>query len=72
MAGHRIELLSLAQRQTAALRLLDDCLAQRMLRAVAAGKAEVTIAGWRETAAVYVKRWAPRLFDRIIRSARVT
>lgn len=48
----------------------DEC-ARRLLRAVARGKDEVLIAG-KERFAVHLKRFFPGLFNRLIRSARVT
>ena len=48
----------------------EEC-ARRMLDAVAAGKEEVLIGG-RELRGVYLKRFAPGLFSRMIRKAKVT
>lgn len=42
------------------------------LRAIAAEKQEALIAGPRETLAVYINKFLPRLFARIIRKAKVT
>ncbi|MCB0572914.1 MAG: SDR family oxidoreductase [Phaeodactylibacter sp.] len=46
--------------------------AQKVLRAISAGKQEVFIGGTREALAIYLNRFLPRLFSRIIRKARVT
>lgn len=46
--------------------------ARKALRAIAAEKEEALIGGFRETLAVYLKRFLPRLLSRIIRSAKVT
>ena len=45
--------------------------AERILRAVELGREEVLIGG-KEKYAVYLKRFLPRLFSRIVRKARVT
>jgi short-subunit dehydrogenase len=49
----------------------SDVFARRMLDAVAAGREEVYIGG-REMMAVHLKRFAPGLFSRFIRRAKVT
>jgi dehydrogenase/reductase SDR family protein 7B len=51
--------------------LLPEVVAKRILRAVERGKNEIYI-GKREVAAIYLKRWVPGLFARIIRNAKVT
>ncbi|NVK22451.1 MAG: SDR family oxidoreductase [Kangiellaceae bacterium] len=48
----------------------DEC-AKRIITAYQQGKAEAYIGG-RETNAVYLKRFFPRLFERIVRKAKVT
>ncbi len=48
-----------------------DACAWKIIAAVEKGKSEVYIGG-RELMGVYIKRFAPGLFDRIIRKARVT
>lgn len=45
--------------------------AQKMLAAIEANKAEAIIAG-KEGAAVYLKRFAPNLFNRVVRRAKLT
>lgn len=45
--------------------------AQKMLRAIERKKNEVYIGGWKEVTAIYVKRFFPDLFARIVRTARV-
>jgi hypothetical protein len=45
--------------------------AEKIIRGVERGKPEIYIGG-RELMGVYFKRFAPRLFDRIIRKTRVT
>jgi short-subunit dehydrogenase len=51
--------------------LAPDLFARRMLDAVEAGRDEIYIGG-RELAGVYLKRFVPGLFARIIRKAKVT
>lgn len=51
--------------------MAPEACAERIVRAVEQGKDEVLVGG-RERFAVYVKRFAPRLFNRVIRKARVT
>ena len=46
--------------------------AARILRAVRKGKEEITIAKGRERMAVWLKRFAPRLLSRIVRTAKTT
>ena len=46
--------------------------ADRILRAVRKGKEEITIAKGRERMAVWLKRFAPRLLSRIVRTAKTT
>lgn len=48
-----------------------DVCAEKIIRGVERGKSEIYIGG-RELMGVYFKRFAPRLFDRIIRKTRVT
>jgi dehydrogenase/reductase SDR family protein 7B len=48
-----------------------DVCAQRILNAIRRRQEEVWIGG-RETYAVYLKRFFPRLFSKIIRKAKVT
>ena len=48
----------------------EDC-ARQIVHAIETGKREVYVAG-KERFAVYVKRWFPGLFARIIRKAKVT
>ncbi len=48
----------------------DEC-AERLLKAVQQGSDQVIIAG-REKAAVYLKRWWPALYRRLIRKMKVT
>ncbi|WP_269532377.1 SDR family oxidoreductase [Chitinimonas sp. BJYL2] len=48
-----------------------DC-ARRILAGLDAGKEEFAVAGLREKLGLYIKRFAPGLFRRIIRNARVT
>lgn len=52
--------------------LSPESFAQKMLRAIAAKKREVVISGTREKLAVYVKRFFPGLFSKIIQKAAVT
>jgi len=52
--------------------MLPAVFAQKMLKAVANDKEEVYIGGLREVAGVYVKRFFPTLFSRIVRKAKVT
>lgn len=46
--------------------------AERIIRAIEQGKPEVVIAGLRERMGVYLRRFVPRLFFRIIRQTPVT
>lgn len=48
----------------------DEC-AERLLKAVQQGRDQVIIAG-REKAGVYLKRWFPALYRRLIRTMKVT
>lgn len=48
----------------------DEC-AERLLKAVQQGSDQVIIAG-REKAGVYLKRWSPALYRRLIRKMKVT
>jgi dehydrogenase/reductase SDR family protein 7B len=45
-----------------------DFCADRIFSAAESGKAETTVVKWRESAALYLNRLGPRLFDRIIRN----
>jgi short-subunit dehydrogenase len=47
-----------------------DACAERIVRAVERGKREVYVGGY-ETIAVYLKRYAPSMFERLLRRARV-
>ena len=49
----------------------EEC-ARRILDGVAAGRDEIVVAGGRERLAVWLKRWAPGLLNRVMRTARVT
>jgi dehydrogenase/reductase SDR family protein 7B len=51
--------------------LLPEVVARRILRAIEGGKNEIYI-GKREVVAIYLKRWLPGVFARIIRKAKVT
>ena len=51
--------------------MLPEVLAQKILRAVEAGKNEVYLGGF-ERFGVYIKRLFPDLFCRMIRNASVT
>jgi len=48
----------------------DEC-AKRMVKAVQQGRDQVIIAG-REGAGIYLKRWSPALYRRLIRKMKVT
>ena len=48
----------------------EEC-ARRMLDGLAAGRDEVVVAGGRERMAVWLKRWAPGVLNRVMRTARV-
>ena len=49
----------------------DEC-ARQIIRAMERAKEEVYISGFREKLAIYIKRFYPALFSRIIRKAKVT
>lgn len=49
----------------------EDC-ARRILRAIEADKLELYVGGGREILGVYLKRYVPALFERIVRNAKVT
>jgi short-subunit dehydrogenase len=49
-----------------------DELAKRMIRAVEKGKDEVYIGGLREVTGIYLKRFIPSLYARIVRKVKVT
>jgi short-subunit dehydrogenase len=51
--------------------LLPSYVARKIADAIKANKKEVYIAGPRETLAIYLKRWVPGLFSRILRKATV-
>jgi len=51
--------------------LTPEALAVKMCNAVAARKEEVYIAGAKETMAIYLKRWVPTIFSKILRKATV-
>jgi dehydrogenase/reductase SDR family member 7B len=46
--------------------------ASRILRALAAGKSELIVAAFRERLAVYLKRFAPSILERMVRRAATT
>ena len=48
----------------------EEC-AERLVKAVQRGRDQVIIAG-REGAGVYLKRWSPALYRRLIRKMKVT
>lgn len=52
--------------------IMPDVLAQKILRAIATGKEELHVAGFRESLAIFVKRFFPRLFSKIVRKAKTT
>lgn len=52
--------------------MLPQVFAQKMLKAVAKDKEEIYIGGLREVAGIYVKRFFPTLFSKIVRNAKVT
>lgn len=52
--------------------LSAETCARRMIRAVERNKEEVYIGGWREVAGIYVKRFFPGLYSRLIRKMAVT
>jgi short-subunit dehydrogenase len=45
--------------------------AKKMIRAIEKKKNEVYIGGWKEVSAIYLKRFLPDLFARIVRTAKV-
>lgn len=45
--------------------------ARKMIHAIVAKKNEVYIGGWKEVTAIYLKRFFPDIFARIVRTARV-
>jgi dehydrogenase/reductase SDR family member 7B len=49
-----------------------DRLAKKILRAVAAKKEEVYFGGFKEVLAIYLKRYTPGLFSKILRKIKVT
>ena len=49
-----------------------DALAERIIRGLDSNKEELLIGGFRELAAVYLKRFFPRLLSRILRKAKLT
>lgn len=51
--------------------LTPEFVAQKIVQAVKAGKRELLVAGWKETMAVYINRFLPGLFARIVRKAKV-
>ncbi|MFZ6001390.1 MAG: SDR family oxidoreductase [Bacteroidota bacterium] len=51
--------------------LLPAYVARKMADAIQSKKQEVYIAGARETLAIYLKRWVPGIFSRILRNATV-
>ena len=57
--------------ETTAHGLLPSEVAHRVVRAVKSKRQEVYIAGTKETMAIYLKRFAPRLFSRILRRSTV-
>ncbi|MDN4164519.1 SDR family oxidoreductase [Cytophagales bacterium LB-30] len=52
--------------------MLPEVFARHMVRAMEKQKEEVYIGGLREVAGVYLKRWWPSLFSRVLRKAKVT
>lgn len=52
--------------------LSPETCARRMIRAVEKGKEEVYIGGWKELMGIYVKRFFPPLYSRLIRKMAVT
>jgi short-subunit dehydrogenase len=51
--------------------LLPSYVAHKMAQAIKGKKNEVYIAGFRETLAIYLKRWVPGIFSKILRNATV-
>lgn len=51
--------------------LTPEHCAQKIIQAVQAKKQEVYIGGWKEVGGVYIKRWFPRLFSRLVRKVAV-
>lgn len=45
--------------------------ASEILQAIRNKKRELVVAGWKETMAIYVNRFLPGLFARIVRKAKV-
>ena len=45
-----------------------DVLAQKLLKGIAAKKNEIIIGGLKETASVYLKRFAPNLLVKLVRN----
>ena len=52
--------------------IMPEVLAQKILHAIESGKIELHVAGFRETLAIYVKRFFPSLFAKIVRKAKTT
>lgn len=52
--------------------MTNDVFAKRLLRALDGNKEEIMIGAIREMSAVYLSRFFPRLFSRILRKARLT
>jgi short-subunit dehydrogenase len=57
--------------ETTAHGLLPSYVADRVVRAVKSKKQEVYIAGAKETMAIYLKRFVPQLFSKILRRSTV-
>jgi short-subunit dehydrogenase len=51
--------------------LSPKIVAKKIIKAILQKKNEVYIGGFREVAAVYLNRWMPGLFARIVRKAKV-
>ena len=57
--------------RTTAAGLKPSDFARTMLRAIQSKKEEVYIGGFKEVMAVYLKRFLPRLFSKVVRKAKV-